>query len=155
MNSKIQLLAPTWVNKSRNSWQNRPPESIFVKLVCVRAKFLSDCALLRPVAHQAPLSMEFSRQEYWSGWPYPPPGDLPDPGIKLVSLMSHALAGGFFTNSTTREAPCYSTNCHLFSYRRSEQVLPRCAPLVCGFFWAKDKGDPMGSRETAVPPFTT
>jgi len=37
------------------------------------------------VAHQAPLSMEFSRQEYWSGLPFPPPGDFPDPGIKPVS----------------------------------------------------------------------
>ena len=40
------------------------------------------------VDHQAPLSMGFSRQEYWSGLPFPTPGDLPDPGIKLVSLMS-------------------------------------------------------------------
>ena len=46
------------------------------------------------VACQAPLSMEFSRQEYWSGLPFPPPGDLPDLGIELVSP---ALAGGFFT----------------------------------------------------------
>ena len=48
------------------------------------------------VARQAPLSMEFSRQEYWSGLPCPPPGDLPNPGIKLMSLVSLALAGGFF-----------------------------------------------------------
>ena len=40
------------------------------------------------VAHQAPLSMEFSRQEYWSGLPFPSPGDLPDPGIKPKSLVS-------------------------------------------------------------------
>ena len=46
------------------------------------------------VAHQAPLSMGFSRQEYWSGLPFPTPGDLPDPGIKP---MFPALAGGFFT----------------------------------------------------------
>jgi len=46
---------------------------------------------------QAPLSMEFSRQEYWSGLPFPPPGDLPDPGIEPVSLVSLALAGRFFT----------------------------------------------------------
>ena len=46
------------------------------------------------VALQAPLSIGFSRQEYWGGLPCPPPGDLPDPGIKLVSLMSPALAGG-------------------------------------------------------------
>ena len=49
--------------------------------------------------HQAPLSMGFSRQEYWSGLPYPPPGDLPNPRIKPMSLMSPALAGGFFTTS--------------------------------------------------------
>ena len=46
------------------------------------------------VAHQAPLSKGFPRQEYWSGLPFPAPGDLPDPGIKPESP---ALAGGFFT----------------------------------------------------------
>ena len=46
------------------------------------------------VVHQAPLSMVFFRQEYWSGLPFPTPGDLPDPGIKP---MSSALAGRFFT----------------------------------------------------------
>ena len=56
------------------------------------------------VARQAPLSMGFSRQEYWSGLPFPPPGDLPDPGAEPASLKSPALAGGFFTTSTTREA---------------------------------------------------
>ena len=45
-----------------------------------------------------PLSMGFSRQKYWSGWPFPPPGDLLDPGIELASPASPALAGGFFTN---------------------------------------------------------
>ena len=54
------------------------------------------------VAHQAPLPLEFSRQEYWSGLPLPPPGDLPDPGIKPKSPVSPALAGGFFTTSATR-----------------------------------------------------
>ena len=49
------------------------------------------------VACQAPLSMEFSRQEYWSGLPFPPPGDLPDPGIEPKSPVAPALAGGFFT----------------------------------------------------------
>ena len=49
------------------------------------------------VAHQAPLSMGLSRQEYWSGLPFPPPGDLPDPGIKPRSPKSPTLAGGFFT----------------------------------------------------------
>ena len=49
------------------------------------------------VAHQAPQSVGFSRQEYWSGLPYPPPGDLPYPGIKLTSFGSPASAGGLFT----------------------------------------------------------
>ena len=56
------------------------------------------------VAHQAPLSMGFSRQEYWSGLPWPPPGDLPDPGIKPASLVSPAVAGRLFTTSATWEA---------------------------------------------------
>ena len=51
------------------------------------------------VAHQALLSMEFSRQEYWSGLPFPTPGDLPDSGMKPMSLVSPALAGGFFTTA--------------------------------------------------------
>ena len=72
-------------------------------LSCCGRVWLS--VILWAVAHQAPLSMEFSRQEYWSGLPCPPPGDLPDPGIKPVSLMSPALAAGFFTNSATWEAP--------------------------------------------------
>ena len=58
----------------------------------------------RTVAHQAPLSMGFSRQEYWSGLPCPPPGDVPNPGIESMSLMSPALAGGFFTTSASWEA---------------------------------------------------
>ena len=49
------------------------------------------------VACQAPLSAGFSRQEYWSGLPVPPPGDLPHPGIEPRSLVSPSLAGGFFT----------------------------------------------------------
>ena len=56
------------------------------------------------VASQAPLPMEFSRQVYWSELPFATPGDLPDPGIELESLVSPALAGGFFTTSATLEA---------------------------------------------------
>ena len=47
----------------------------------------------RTIVHQAPLSMGFSRLEYWSGVPFPSPGDLPDPGMGLVS---YTLAGRFF-----------------------------------------------------------
>ena len=62
--------------------------------------------LCNPVdcSRQAPLSMGFSRPEYWSGLPCPPPGDLPDPRIETASLMCPELAGGFFTTSATWEA---------------------------------------------------
>ena len=61
-------------------------------------------ATLWAAAHQAPLPMWFSKQEYWNGLPCPPPGDLPNPGNEPMSLISPALAGGFFTTSTTWEA---------------------------------------------------
>ena len=56
-------------------------------------------------AHQASLSMEFSRQEYWSEFPYHPPRDLPNPEIEPTSLKSPVLAGGFFTTSTAWKSP--------------------------------------------------
>ena len=56
------------------------------------------------VACQALLSMGLSMQEYWSGLPLPPPGDVPHPGIKPESLKSPALAGGFLTTSANWEA---------------------------------------------------
>ena len=61
-------------------------------------------ATLYTVARQAPLSMGFSRQEYWRGLPCPSPGDLPNSGIEPASLMSPTLAGRFFTTDTTWEA---------------------------------------------------
>ena len=68
---------------------------------------MSDSETLWTVAHKAPLSMGFSRQEYWSGLPCPPPGDLPNSGIKPMSLSSAAMAGRFFTTSATRETQAY------------------------------------------------
>ena len=64
--------------------------------------------ILRTVVCQDPLSMEFSRQEYWSGVPFPSPGDLPDPGIKP---RAPAYEGGFFTFWATREAQNVEYNC--------------------------------------------
>ena len=63
------------------------------------------------MARQSPLSMGVSRQEYWSGLPCPPPGDLPGPGIEPVSLVAPALAGGFFTIAPL---PQISKPSHLF-----------------------------------------
>ena len=81
-----------------------PPGSLWT---CVLSHF--SCfqlfVTLWTVAHQAPLSVGFSRQEYWSGLPFPSPGDLPNLGIEPVSLTSPALGGGFFTTSATWEAP--------------------------------------------------
>ena len=72
----------------------------------MRAKLLSRVRLfvtLWTIARQDARSLGFSRQECWSGLPCPPLGDLPYPGIKPVSLTSHALAGGFFTTGATWE----------------------------------------------------
>ena len=62
---------------------------------CVLSRLSRDrlFATPRTTARQAPLSMGFSRQEYWSGLPCPPPGDLPDPGTEPKSLTSSVLAG--------------------------------------------------------------
>ena len=83
---------------------------------CVRLfrHFVTLCT----VALQASLSMGFSRQEYWSGLPCPPPGDLSDPGVETASLLSHALASRFFTSSTTWEAyVCvYYIHTHIHSH---------------------------------------
>ena len=62
--------------------------------MCYVTSVVSDSAAPGTVAHQAPLSMEFPRQEYWSGLLFPSPGDLPNPGIKHASLMSPASAVG-------------------------------------------------------------
>ena len=72
--------------------------------MCARAQ---SCPTVTPWtgAHQAPLSMRFPGQEYWSGLPFPPPGDLPDPGIELTTSASPALAGGFFTTAPPGRLP--------------------------------------------------
>ena len=63
----------------------------------VRACSVMSDSTPQTVACQAPLSMGFSWQEYWSGLPFPPPGNLPDPGIEAASP---ALAGRFFTTAS-------------------------------------------------------
>ena len=68
---------------------------------CVYAQSLQSCSALCnklwTIAYQAPLSRGFARQEYLSGFPCPPPGDLSDPGIKLTSPVAPVLAGKFFS----------------------------------------------------------
>ena len=94
------------------SWTVADQASLSFLHMC--AKLFQSClTLCRPMdcrfLHQAPLSMGFSRQEYWSELPSPPSGDLPDSRIEPASLMSHELTGWFFTTRATREAhPCPS-----------------------------------------------
>ena len=70
--------------------------------VCMPSLFshIRLCATLWTVVRQALLFMGFSRQEYWSGLPFPPPGDFPNPGMEPVPLMSPALVGKFFSTNT-------------------------------------------------------
>ena len=77
------------------SFSGRLPDNYKVKSVSRVRLFVT----LWIVAHQAPPSMGFSRQEYWSGLPFPPPGDLPDSRIEPASLSPPALPGGFFTTA--------------------------------------------------------
>ena len=103
-----------------NSLPSEPPRKPSMWM-CVLSRFGRVWLLATPwtVACQAPLSMGFSRQEYWSWLPFPLPGDLPDPGVKPMSFSPPALGGGFFITSTTGEAPiceytltnCPSENC--------------------------------------------
>ena len=68
----------------------------------------------RTATHQAPLSTGFSRQEYWSSLPCPPPGDLSDPGMEPTSPVSPALPGGFFTPSATSLINKFLLNAYWF-----------------------------------------
>ena len=83
------------------------------------------------LACQAPLSMEFSRQEYWSGQPFPTPGDLPDPGIKPMSAASPTLAGRFFTLMPPRKPNYHMVYRYLsFHHKTSSQYYKDVYPRV-------------------------
>ena len=83
--------------------------------LCVLSRF-SHVQLFATMDRSPPgsLSMGFSRQEYWSGLPFPPPGDPPNPEIEPMSLKSLSLAGGFFTSNATWEACLTDWPCFLF-----------------------------------------
>ena len=76
--------------------------------ICVHAQSWPTLCTPWTITHQAPPSIELFRHRYWSGLPFPPPGDLPDPGIERTSsLASPALAGGFFTTPGKINGPKY------------------------------------------------
>ena len=88
-----------------------------VHLVCVVCSVTQSCpTFCEPMdcSHQPPPSMEFSRQECWSGLPFPSPGDLPNPGIEPTCAASPVLAGKFFT---TTEPPGKSLNIYHFIHQ--------------------------------------
>ena len=100
--SHVDFLVSQCIYK-RYAYIMLPSITILCELSC---SLMSDS--LQPhglyIARQAPLSLGFSRQEYWSGFPCPSPGDLAHPGIECASLKSPSLAGGFFITSATLEA---------------------------------------------------
>ena len=90
-----------------------------------RVSCFSLCVTPWIVTCQAPLSVEFSKQEYWSGLPFPPPGDLPGPGIKPMSLVSPALTDRFFTTNTTFPYTVFekkNTLLHLIKYQMHRMI---------------------------------
>ena len=97
-NTLISDSQPLWLWKNKFLWF-KPPSSWYFVMAALENKCVCDHLMSRvwlfvtpwTVSHQAPLSMEFSRQEYWSGLPFPIPGDLPNPKIEPTSPVSPAL----------------------------------------------------------------
>ena len=92
--------------------------------VCMLIRFSCVRLFATPwtVAQQAPVSMGFSKQEYWSGLPFSTPGDLPEPGIETTSLVSSASAGGFFVTSATK-ITCLLLK-HVHNYGQENRMCP-------------------------------
>ena len=113
------ILNQLYPNKNfKNFFEKKKPwkkKSICVHMhVCVLSHFSRVQLFVTPwtVAHQVPLSMELSRQEYWSGLPCPPSGDLPHLGIEPVSACVSCIAGGFFTHWATWKAHLCAEDTH-------------------------------------------
>ena len=117
------LCVPSLDSKSQGS-------VLFIWIMCVHAKSIQSCpTLCNPMICSLPGSSVHGilpRQEYWSGLPCPPPGDLPDPGIELGSLTSPALAGRFFITSDTH------TTCPQKSYSGTQAARPVAAWTIAG-----------------------
>ena len=119
--------------KPQTSWEEElegPCSLVYVSVLGHVQLF----ATLWTIAHQGPLSMAFSRQEYWSRLPFPPPGDLPSPGIEPASLASPALPGRFFTTEPPQKP-------HLLVSVQFSSVAQSC-PTLC---------DPMNRSTPGLP----
>ena len=120
----------SWKRPTQFGDKNRSTETADREKCSPCAQVVSNSAMPWTVARQASLCMEFSRPEYWSGLPFPTPGDLPDPGLKPMSLESLSLAGRFFTMSWSRnraepqwlsESPCFYKPLRYLDYLLSQQ----------------------------------
>ena len=119
----LLIIAKTWKqckDPSMQEWIQRMWCVYVCVCLCLCVLSCFSCiwlfATLQTAAHQAPLSTEVFRNEYWSWLPCPSPGDLSDPGVESASLMPPALAGGFFTATTTWEA--IHTHTHTYTHTR-------------------------------------
>ena len=104
------------------------------KNLCADACAQSCPSLCNPMDCSLPgslLSMAFSKQEYWSGFPFPPPGDLPNSGIKPTSLLSPPMAGRFFTTNVNQEVGGKNTKIFCFF---SASILPQKDYLSVKFY---------------------
>ena len=123
--------------------------------VCVLSPFscVGLFVTLWTTACQTPLSMGFSRQEYWSGLPCPPLGDLPNPGIEPKPLMSPTSAGGFFTTrppgKPSGECMCWFS-CQVMSDSCGPWTVARQAPLSMEF--PRQKGETISFCRGASQP---
>ena len=95
---------------SMKLFQSMPAVKVKTKSISISCSVMLDSAMPWAITHQAPLSMEFSRQEHWSGLPCSPPGDLPNPGIEPASPVS-CIAGGFFTIEPLGKPLCIQSIC--------------------------------------------
>ena len=134
-NSGIELVSPAvqavcTTGGFFTDWDTREALN---KLCCAVPSHFSHVQLFKPpqaVAHQAPPAIGFSRQEYWSGLPYPPPGDLPNPGSNLGLLHCRQV----LYHWATREAHIYMPNLSLpcFPFHNHKFIISIC---VCVFFF--------------------
>ena len=136
-NSQHQRLSLPWIDEDRPGHAGSKSQ----RWSCMLSEFSHVRPFVIPwtVAPQIPLFMGFSRQEYWSRFPCPSPGGLPDPGIKPMSLLSPTMGGQFFTTSATWKAPQRHTSQQiLISYPMIRQQVNQLSKTRHhGDFWVQ------------------
>ena len=141
----LESLDQTLLGTQLNLWRGKKATHLGMS-ACLPTKSLQHVQLfgtLWTIARQAPLFMGFTRQEYWSGFPCPPPVDLPNLGIEPASLMSPALAGRFFTTSTFWETPYLGMDDGICVF---PEVVSPSASWACTFSRIESWGQPGGCR---------